>query len=209
MLLRWPSIYHASRHHVNRSAPPPVIPRNFPFIPFFNAAYSAMPCSAACRAHPLSCIKMIDSHTGDVSFSDGVCIRAHMMFMAHTPPKHQSRSLPIPGWQQHTLGFHTSDYGRFEVETTTDSAHHIEAAFLRHIHSFYVPGTTEDSERRIFHEGIIARDLRGQREFDWGHVFCRIDTGRDWLCLIYSPFTSVPLQTRAFLQSLHEHSPLP
>jgi hypothetical protein len=87
----------------------------------------------------------------------------------------------------------------------------VEAVFVSHHHSFYEAETVEDSERRSYHESLIASDLRGQREFSWGHVFCRLDpkANRDWLVLIYSPFCGVPLQERAVYRILFEHAPDP
>ncbi len=80
----------------------------------------------------------------------------------------------------------------------------IEGVFLSHSHSFYEVGTTDDSERHAFHEGVIATELRGQREFSWGHVFCRLDkrSNQDWLAIIYTPFSNIPLHEREFARVL-------
>lgn len=154
---------------------------------------------------------MIDAATGEVRFSGGVGIVPHMPVSAFDLKPSFTRNLPVQGWRQHSLGLRGSEFGRFQVEITTDPEQRIEAAFLRHIHSFYLLHSPADAERRIFHEGIIAEDLRGQREFSWGHVFCRLDENdqRDWLCLIYTPFSSVPLREKAILQALSEYAPFP
>jgi hypothetical protein len=72
---------------------------------------------------------------------------------------------------------------------------------VSHCHPFYEPGTPDDSERRVFHENILATDLQGQKEFPWGHAFCRVDPkeNQDWLVLMYLPYSGVPLeQSEAF-----------
>jgi len=158
---------------------------------------------------------MIIPSTGEVSFPDGLRITAHstMAPLLDAVPSGMvsTRSLPVPGWNRHILGEHTASYGAFTVEVVTGSEHRVEGVFLSHSHLFYLASTPEDSERRAFHEGIIASDLRGQREFSWGHVFCRLETqhNRDWLVVIYSPFCSVPLHQREVYRVLIAHEPTP
>jgi hypothetical protein len=87
----------------------------------------------------------------------------------------------------------------------------VEALYFSHCHSFYEAGTPEDAERRIYHEGIIAADLGGQREFGWGNVFCRVQTivMRDWMWVVYNPFSNVPLRARSIEMFLRAHEPHP
>jgi len=150
-----------------------------------------------------------------VGFDDGLRIAAHTLIkplLASLPADAVSvRPLPIEGWQQYALGEHVSSFGDFAVEVATGPEERVEGVFLSHRHSFYDPTTPEDSERRAFHEGVIASDLFGQQEFPWGHVFCRIDraTNRDWLVVIYSPFSSVPLHQREVYRILMAHESTP
>lgn len=62
-----------------------------------------------------------------------------------------------------------------------------------------------------FHEGVIATDLFGQREFPWGHVLCHLEVrrNRDWLVVIYTAFSGVPLQQRKISEVLFAHEPAP
>ena len=160
---------------------------------------------------------MIVPSTGEISFTDGLRITAHALIqplLRTTPGPVSSRALPVEGWNQHHFGEHPSSFGRFEVEVATGAADRVEGVFLRHLHPFYDPATPEDSERRAFHEGVIASDLRGQREFSWGHVFCRLkkEENRDALVVIYTPFCNVPLQQREVYRVLVAHElpgPLP
>lgn len=153
---------------------------------------------------------MILPSTGEISFTDGLRITAHALIqplLRSTPGSVSSRALPVEGWNQHLLGEHPSSFGQLDVEVATGAEHRVEGVFLRHVHPFYDPATPEDSERRAFHEGIIATDLRGQREFSWGHVFCRFkkQENRDALVVIYTPFGNVPLQQREAYRVLVAH----
>ncbi len=159
---------------------------------------------------------MIAPSTGEVGFADGLCITAHALIvplLASLPAETVSeRPLPVAGWRQHRLGEHTSSgFGAFTVQLATSDEQRVEAVFLSHNHSFYLAGTPEDSERRAFHEGVIATDLVGQREFPWGYVFCIFnrDANRSWLAVIYSPFSGVPLQEREVYRALMAHEPTP
>jgi hypothetical protein len=118
-----------------------------------------------------------------------------------------TRRMPIPGWTQHLLGERASEFGVFSVEIVGCPEGRVQAAFLSHRHPFYDVPAHEDAERRVFHEGIIATDLVGQREFSWGHVFCRLDPSdhRDWFCVIYTPFSGVPLRESEIYRVLMEH----
>ena len=89
--------------------------------------------------------------------------------------------------------------------------HRVEALFLSHRHPFYQSDTPEDSERRAYHEGVIALDLRGQREFNWGHVFCRftLQVKCDWLesCITHSQIFR--FTRRRLSRYLPPHEPVP
>lgn len=158
---------------------------------------------------------MISSSTGEISFSDGLRITAHMP--AHLLPKPDSPNaiaatpLPIEGWRQYFLREHPSSLGPFTVEAVSGREGRVEGVFLSHAHSFYENDTPDDAERHAFHEAVIATDLLGQREFSWGHVFCRLDDkhNRDWLVLIYTPFSNVPLKQQEIFRLLIAHEPPP
>jgi len=158
---------------------------------------------------------MITATTGEAVFSDGLLIAPHVrlsvLLNSDRMCTTSMRELPIQGWNQLVLGVHASSYGIFEVEATLGPERRVEGLFLSHEHPFYEAGTPLDSERRAFHEGVIATDLRGQLEFSWGHVFCRLDkkSNRDWLVLIYSPFSNVPLHEREIYKMLIEHERQP
>jgi len=158
---------------------------------------------------------MITAITGEAAFSDGLQVAPHCTLSAllKTHPGHATsvRELPVEGWKQLVLGIHASDQGYFEVEVAMGPELRVEGLFLSHHHPFYEAGTPGDSERRAFHEGVIATDLRGQQEFSWGHVFCRVDkkSNRDWLVLIYSPFSNIPMHKREVYRILMEHEKTP
>ena len=157
---------------------------------------------------------MIIPSTGEVGFTDGLRITAHSLIQPLIVAPSQSvssRALPVRGWNQHCLGEHPSSFGQFTVEVSTGLEQRIEAVFLSHAHHFYDAATPEDSERRTFHEGVITTDLRGQREFPWGCVLCRLDpqANRDWLVVIYSPFCNVPLHQREVYRILFAHEKTP
>ena len=69
------------------------------------------------------------------------------------------RHLPAPGWTCHPLGTHPSHYGLFRVEVVAGPEARVHLVSLSQVHAFYETRTPEDSERRTYHEGIIAADL--------------------------------------------------
>ncbi len=156
---------------------------------------------------------MIIASTGEVCFTKGLCVAPHSLVdsilidAGNYGASISARNLPIEGWKQHALGIHKSDRGDFEVEVVTGPECRIEGVFLSHHHAFYDPRTPGDVERRVFHDSVIAADLCGQLEFSWGHVFCRVDSkaNRDWLVLIYNPFSQVPLKAREVYRQLFAH----
>jgi hypothetical protein len=152
---------------------------------------------------------MISIINGEVSFADSLRIRAFgevevLKGMVEKGVKTGMRPVSAKGWFQHELGRHKSDFGTFEVEVTTWQEGLVEAVFLSHHHSFYDEPAEADGERRVFHEGVIARALKGQREFSWGTVLCMLDDvkKRDWLVLVYNASNHVPRgpgRTKLFL----------
>ncbi len=159
---------------------------------------------------------MIAQSNGEVCFNDGLCIPPFASIQAvvslTADASHVlSRHLPLEGWRQFDLGIHISDYGQFVVEATVGSEERVDAVFLSHCHSFYDKSAKGDAERRTFHEGIIATELRGQREFSWGSVICKYDAAknRDWLVIIFNPFTNVPRKERHEAMVLTAHEEIP
>jgi hypothetical protein len=155
---------------------------------------------------------MISPVAGEVVFSDGLRFSPHEPLSAsHIQDARSHSRLPIPGWTQHILGVHPSEHGSFEVEAVSDRDSRIQAVLVAHSHSFYQPGTPNDSERRAFHESIIGSDLHGQQEFSWGEVFCRLDVehNKDWLAVVYTVGPQVPLQRAELLRHLREYEPVP
>jgi hypothetical protein len=161
---------------------------------------------------------MISPVDGEVSFDDGLSIRAHASLPAlllantgHFWSSFHRRKLSVPGWSQCELGVHSSSHGPFQVEASVSDVSRVEAVFLSHCHAFYEAETPLDGERRVYHEGIVAIDLHGQREFSWGHVFCRHDKkeNRDWLVIVYNPFANVPMRERVVEKLLRAHEEIP
>ena len=151
---------------------------------------------------------MISRSNGEVTF---VGLRIVPQAVLALAGSQGTRALPITGWTQHVLGVHQSDRGVFEVEVVSDQKRRVQIVLLAHHHPFYQKDTPEDSERRVFHEGVISADLAGQREFSWGQVFCRLDdkANKDWLVLAYTMGPRVPTQIAGVLEHLRAHEPKP
>lgn len=151
---------------------------------------------------------MISRSTGEVVFEDLRLVPQAVLRPGDAPA---TRALPVQGWSHHLFGVRQSDRGGFSVEALSDQEGRIQVVLLAHAHPFYQADTPDDSERHVFHEGVIAADLAGQREFSWGQVFCRLDrkSNRDWLVVAYAQGPQVPLQTATVLRHLHEHAPEP
>lgn len=130
---------------------------------------------------------MISRATGEIGFEDGLLLRGDQE-VVDVLPVVQSTTLPFPGWAQHDLGRHDSEYGTFQVEIVCGAERRVQMVLLQHQHAFYEKGTPHDGERRAFHEGILARDLSGQREFSWGQAFRHLDVreNTDTLVVAYS-----------------------
>jgi hypothetical protein len=154
---------------------------------------------------------MISQVNGEVSFQDGLCIGAHSHLAGISTFVVSSHEVSIPGWSRHPLGIHRSNHGEFDVHAIVGDERRVEALYLSHSHSYYSEETPDDAERRIYHEGVIAADLCGQHEFGWGQIFCRYETiaRRDWIWVVYNPFTNVPLRASSIEMILAAHEPLP
>jgi hypothetical protein len=155
---------------------------------------------------------MISHVTGEVTFADGLRFAPQEELAENhlrTAKSHQL--LAEAGWSQHVLGVHRSDHGDFEVEAISDRYCRIQMVLLAHSHPFYLADTRDDSERRAFHDGVLASDSLGQRSFSWGEVFCRLDpaANRDWIVVVYSLGPHVPRLDPAPSPQLHEHQPEP
>lgn len=139
---------------------------------------------------------MISRHDGEVSFSDGLVIRPHMPLW-HLPSA--SRDLAggsLMGWGMFTLGTHPSQYGDFAVEVAcaTVDQRPVFLVVLVSMNPFFRMPVEKDRERRVFHEGVLARELSGQREFSWGEAFCKYnqEDRRDCLNVVYTAGPKVP-----------------
>jgi hypothetical protein len=150
---------------------------------------------------------MINRVTGEVSFRNDLHIVPHR---AITSP-HRSRALSLKGWKWHLLGVQPSEHGTFEVEALSEENDCILLVMLSHQHPFYEKDTPMDADRRAFHEGVISRDLGGQREFWWGEVICRFETilNSDWLIVAYKRDANVPLPEKEVLLQLLAHEKIP
>lgn len=153
---------------------------------------------------------MILPATGEVIFSDGLHFSPHEPLSVSSGTPRRPFGL-VRGWSKYVLGKHSSDHGEFEVEVVCDTGRRIETVAVAHIHPFYERETAGDSERHAYHEGIIATDLRGQREFSWGMALSCLDTraNKDWLVVVYTAELHVPLRRAEFLRHLYEHEPVP
>ena len=150
---------------------------------------------------------MINRVTGEVSFQSGLHIAPQRPILL----PHKTQVLSLKNWKRHILGSHPSEHGTFEVEALSSGQDRIQLVLLSHQHPFYERDTPADSDRRIFHEGVISKDLAGQREFSWGEALCRLEVrcNKDWLVIAYNLGADIPLQDRkVFLQLLaHEKTP--
>ena len=159
---------------------------------------------------------LISLVTGEVAFHDGLRIRADDPISAvigsiPKPSRLDFLPLSLPRWGQHRLGSHPSAYGDFEVEAISGPAGRVHLVLLAHAHAFYEKATPDDAERRAFHEGVIAAELGGQREFSWGEVFRRLerDRSKDWLIVSYAQGPHVARPPFAELLKLWSHEPEP
>lgn len=150
---------------------------------------------------------MINRVTGEVSFRSGLNIVPQEPI---TLP-HKTRALSLKGWKRHLLGIQPSEHGTFEVEALSKVENRILLVTLCHQHPFYERDTPDDADRRAFHEGVILRDLSGQREFSWGEVICRFESAlhQDWIVVAYSRDANIPQADREVLLRLFAHEEMP
>jgi len=146
---------------------------------------------------------MINRVTGEIWFGSGLHILPHRAIEF----SHRIQPLSLKSWKRHILGFHSSEHGKFEVEALSTDQERIQIVLLAHQHSFYQAVTPGDAERRAFHEGVICKDLTGQREFSWGEILCRLEArcNKDWLVVAYDRNAGVPLQDREVLLRFFAH----
>jgi hypothetical protein len=156
--------------------------------------------------------RMIAPATGEVHFRDGLTIVAHCPIgsLPHSPRPWSFRKLPASDRKWHSLGVHPSDHGRFEVEVVSGPDHRVHAVFLAYVHD---PTNRVDKdkdrelERGDYHEAVIASDLKGQREFSWGEVGCKLNEmgKKEWLVVAYTQGPHVPTPSTEVIGRLVEH----
>lgn len=149
---------------------------------------------------------MISFSSGEITFEK---LRIAPQMLLNAPSMKKIHALPVQGWCHHNLGVQNSDRGTFDVEAVSDTRDRIQLVLLSHSHPFYQPDTVDDAERRVYHEEVISRDLGGQREFSWGHVFCRVhaQANRDWLVLAYTLGPHIPKPAAEILSYLYARQP--
>lgn len=151
---------------------------------------------------------MIAAADGEVSFTDGLIIRAHTP-LASLPvqPKLLGRS-PL-GWSYFEAGRHRSEHGEFAVELACSDQDSLVVflVVLWSVNPFFEVPSEQDRERAAFHDAVLVRDLRGQREFSWGEAFCKYNRqdGRNCLNVVYTAGPKVPGCLSANLGMLSEH----
>jgi hypothetical protein len=158
---------------------------------------------------------MISAVTGEVVFENGLHFGPHEELQdTHLRDARSHVMLPMPGWTHHALGFHPSSFGRFEVEAVTDRHSRIQVVMVS-----WTPIQADgqqseislDVSRRSAHEAVIQTDLKGQEEFSWGEVFCRLGpaSDKDWLMVTYADGPHVSLRRPHVPMSLSEHAAEP
>jgi hypothetical protein len=138
---------------------------------------------------------MIGAANGEVVFADGLIIRPHGSLKSLPLQPKMLGSSPL-GWSYFDAGRHPSEHGEFAVELACSDAEGL-AVFLVVLWSmnpFFDILSDQDRERAAFHEAVLARDLRGQREFSWGEAFCKYNRqdARNCLNVVYTAGPKVP-----------------
>lgn len=153
---------------------------------------------------------MISRLDGEVSFSDGLVIRPQMPLRDLPATSRDLAGGSLMGWVMFTLGIHPSKHGDFAVEVAcaTVDERPIFLVVLVSVDPFFQTAVEGDRERWVFHEGVLARELSGQREFSWGEAFCKYnrEDRRNCLNVVYTAGPKVPGSALAALPSLVEHS---
>jgi hypothetical protein len=152
---------------------------------------------------------MISQLDGEVSFSDGLVVRPHMPSSDLLTSSSTLIGASELGWMAFRLGEHPSEYGNFLVEVACATEE--DPVFLVVLVStdpFFATPVEGDRERWIFHEGVLARELCGQREFAWGEAFCKYDRQdrRNCLNVVYVAGPKVPNSARGARPYLVERS---
>jgi len=101
----------------------------------------------------------------------------------------------VEGWISFNLGVHLSDHGTLDVTAVTDTDSKLRIVILSQYRARFE--WTSAASRKAFHEGVIASDLGGQREFSWGRAL-------DWTALIlaYASGPHVSLEDEPVLSEL-------
>ena len=148
---------------------------------------------------------MIAALDGEVSFADGLVIRAHDSVRTLPLKPEVLGSSPL-GWVYFSAGRHPSEHGEFAVELACSEADELAIflVVLWSVNPFFQTASEEDRERAVFHESVLARDLRGQREFSWGEAFGKYNRqdARNCLNVVYTAGPKVPRMTREGLRAL-------
>lgn len=153
---------------------------------------------------------MISRLDGEVSFSDGLVIRPQMPLRDLPATSRDLAGGSLMGWVMFALGTHPSKHGDFQVEVAcaTMDDRPVFLVVMVSMNPFFHTPVEGDRERWIFHEGVLARELRGQREFAWGEAFCKYNRQdrRNCLNVVYTAGPKVPGPPHETLRSLVEHS---
>lgn len=150
---------------------------------------------------------MIDAATGTVTFSGGLVLRPLDPLRLVAGQVVSSRALPVTDWKLHDFASQTSEFGHFDVCIASGPDECVRVIMLTHRHDFYEAGTAADGERRVFHQGILERDLQGRRDFPWGGAFCRFDESdhRDRLIVAYTGGSPASHEITEVILNLEEY----
>jgi hypothetical protein len=139
---------------------------------------------------------MISRLDGEVSFADGLVIRPHMPRRFLPGPLRELVRGSSGEWVLFALGERPSAHGDFQVEVgcATADEHPVFLVVLSSVEPFFDTPVEGDRERWIFHEGVLARELSGQREFAWGEAFCKYsrEDRRNYLNVVYTAGPKAP-----------------
>jgi hypothetical protein len=152
---------------------------------------------------------MIAPATGEVRFHDSLTIVAlcPVQFLICERPGTTFKKLHTSErkWQ----GMHPSEHGVFEVEVVSGSDDRVHAVFLAHVDP-QQRSRGGELERGDLHEQVIAIDLKGQKEFSWGEVGCRLSEAgkKEWLVVAYGKGPPVPRPPEEAIRHLIGQAPV-